>query len=101
MFRGVIANYIENQTKTCLHCFTHKYFTMIISPKHSFFMLHFFAKFIGYISIFFCDCTILFVRMIIILNRKNNTQVLLVYFPCKKRVIMCMLSLGTPTEAQE
>ena len=52
----------------------------------------FFTRFIGYISIFFCDCAILFVRAIIILNRKNNTQMLLVYLPCRKQELSCACS---------
>jgi hypothetical protein len=100
-FKGVVADQVDNQTKIdALFC-AKFCFTMINSPQHPCLMQPPFARFIGCVSVYLCDCTMLCVQVMITLSIKQIVRVLLVCLPCKKTATMRMLSFGTPTKAQK
>ena len=102
MFKGVVADQVENQTKIGLRCFTQNCSTMIISHKHMFLMLPPFARSIGCVRVFCCNCTIMFFQMTTTLSKKTNCTCAIVLSSLQKTtIVMHMLSFGTLTKAQE
>jgi hypothetical protein len=99
MFKGVVADHVENQTKIGLRCFTQNCFTMIFSPRPVFYVVSFLEVYKMHTCLLFCDCTILFVRLLWAENKLHRCYWFI--FLTKTTIAMRMLSLGTPTKAQE